>query len=387
MLELPYMQERSGPDSKVKVVYLITKGVWGGAGKYVYNLATSLPKDKYNVSVICGKGNILREKLEEKGVKVFSIGSMKRDISIFGELISFIRLFWRIYKEKPDVLHLNSPKAGGMGGVIGRILFVKKIIYTAHGWTFNENRPAFQNSLILIFSWITTLLSHKVIVIAKREEEQALSFPLVKKEKIILIGNGVDKIDFKERNTARKEITEKVGLEQDENIWMGTLAELHKNKGFEYALEAVSKINTKFKYYIIGEGEERKKIEFLIKKYNLEEKVYLVGFMEKACEYLKAFDIFMLTSIKEGLPYTLLEAGLAENAVIASSVGGIPDIIENGKTGILTTKTRSGEITRAIEYLIDKPDERKLFANNLKQKVEKEFSLEQMLEKTLMLYN
>jgi len=388
MLELPYMQERSGPDSKVTVVYLITKGFWGGAGKYVYNLATSLPKDKYEVSVICGQGRILKEKLEKKGVKVFSIGSMRRDISIFGEMVSFLRIFWIVFREKPDVLHLNSPKAGGIGAVIGRILFVKKIIYTAHGWTFNENRPAFQNSLILIFSWITTLLCHKVIVIAKREEEQALSFPLTNREKIVLIGNGVEKIDFKDKNTARKELSEKVGIDtEEETLWIGTLAELHKNKGFEYAIEAVSKINTPFKYLIIGEGEGKKNIEFLIKKYNLEKKVYLVGFMENASEYLKAFDIFILSSIKEGLPYTILEAGLAENAVIASSVGGIPDIIENGKTGILTTKTRVGEITRAIEYLIDKPEERKFFAKNLKEKVEKEFSIEHMLEKTLKLYS
>ena len=306
-------------------------------------------------------------------------------------------IFWIIFREKPDVLHLNSPKAGGIGAVIGRILFIKKIIYTAHGWTFNENRPAFQNSLILIFSWITTLLCHKVIVIAKREEEQALSFPLTNREKIVLINNGVEKIDFKDRSEARKELLARTVLARIETpdsslstlnstLWIGTLAELHKNKGFEYTLEAVSKINTVFKYFIIGEGEERTNLEFLIKKYNLEKKVYLVGFMENASEYLKAFDIFILSSIKEGLPYTILEAGLAENAVIASSVGGIPDIIENGKTGILTTKTRSGEITRAIEYLIDKPEERKIFAKNLKEKVEKEFSITQMLEKTLKLY-
>lgn len=387
MLELSHMQERSGPNSKVKVVYLITKGVWGGAGKYVYNLATNLPRDKYDVSVVCGKGNILREKLKAKGVTVFSVGTMKRDISIVGELLSFFKIFWIIFKEKPDVLHLNSPKAGGIGAVIGRILFIKKIIYTAHGWTFNENRSAFQNSLILIFSWITTLFCHKVIVIAKREEEQALSFPLVKKEKIILIGNGVDKIDFKEKNISRKELSEKVGIVEEETLYIGTLAELHKNKGFEYALEAISKINSNFRYFIIGEGEERKKMEFLIRKYNLEKKVYLLGFIEKAFEYLKAFDIFLLTSVKEGLPYTILEAGLAENAVIASSIGGIPDIIENGKSGILVTKARSGEITRAIEYLIERPLEREKFAKNLKQKVEKEFSLEQMLEKTLKLYS
>ena len=71
---------------KVKVCYIITKGVWGGAQKYVYNLATSLPKDKYDVSVVCGEDGILEEKLKDKNVGFYKIKSLKRDISIFAEI-------------------------------------------------------------------------------------------------------------------------------------------------------------------------------------------------------------------------------------------------------------------------------------------------------------
>ncbi len=387
MLKLPCMQPNNRPVSRKKVCYVVTKGVWGGAQKYVYNLAVLLPKEDFDVLVITGDGEILQKKLEEKGVRVLKIKSMRRNISILREILSFFKLFWIIFKEKPDVIHLNSPKAGGLGSVIGRILFVPKIIYTVHGFTWNEDRKTLEKTLITFFSWITILLCHRTITIAKKEELQAKNLPLIKDEKINFIKNGVEKIEFKDRKTAREELSVKIGSPLPEDIIvLGTLAELHKNKGLEYALDAVRKINTSFKYLIIGEGEERKRLEYFIKKYTLEDKVYLVGFVDKANEYLKAFDIFMLTSIKEGLPFTVLEAGLAELPVIASSIGGIPDAIDNGKNGILVTKEKSGEITRAIEYLVNKPEERKTFGEKLKEKVEKEFSVEKMLIETKDLY-
>lgn len=387
MLKLPCMQPENRPISRKKVCYVVTKGVWGGAQKYVYNLATSLPKTDFDILVITGKGEPLPQKLEAKGVRVRTIKSMKRDISVISEIISFFKLFWIIYREKPDVLHLNSPKAGGLGAVIGRILFVPKIIYTVHGFAWNEDRSNFDKALITIFSWLTILLCHRTITIAKKENEQAKKLILIKDEKIVLIRNGVENVDFKDRTTAREELSEKIGTPLlADTILIGTIAELHKNKGLEYAIEAIRKINVEFKYLIIGEGEQRKRLESLIKKFSLEKKVYLVGFLDKANEHLKAFDIFILTSIKEGLPYTVLEAGLAGLPIAASSVGGIPDIIDNGKNGILVTKEKPGEITRAIEYLLNNPEERRTFGEKIKEKIETDFSLSVMIVKTKELY-
>ena len=377
--------------SKKKVCLMVTKGVWGGAQKYVYTLAISLPKNQYDVFVVVGQGGILNSKLLGKNIRTYEISDLKRDISIVSEIKSFISLFKILRKEKPDVLHLNSPKAGGLGAVAGRLCLIPKIIQTIHGWTFNEDRKTSAKIIIWFFSYITTLLCHKTIVIAPREEKQGRIMPFIK-SKITLIKNGVEPILFKERNLARKELVticgNQMSTESSNNIlWIGTISELHKNKGLEYTISAVSKINIPFVLFIIGEGEERKNLENLIEKHNLENKVFLVGFLDNANQYLKAFDIFTLTSIKEGLPYTILEAGLASLPVVASSVGGIPDIIENGVNGILVEKTKTEEITKAIQFMIDNPNKRRVFGVKLQQKVEKEFSLKQMLEKTIKCYN
>lgn len=393
MLKLINMQDRKISKSKLKICYIVTKGNWGGVQKYVYSLATNLPKDKYDVVVITGLGGILKRKLEEKGIKTYEISNMKRDISFLSEAKSFFQIFNIIRKESPDILHLNSPKASGIGSVVGRILLIPKIIQTVHGWTFNENRNIFSRALIYLFSWITVSLCTKTIVISLSERAQGLKMPFVEEKEIVLIRNGIEKIKFIEKSIIREAILQRLPSLAPEtrnliskSVWIGTIAELHPNKGLKYTLDALSKIKSQFVFFIIGEGEERKKLEEIIVEKGLINKVFLLGFIDIANLYLKAFDIFSLTSLKEGLPYTLLEAGQAGIALISSDIGGIPDIIDDGKNGMLCRKKDVKEIALDIEYLISNSKVRSEFGKRIKEKIDKEFSIDGMIKKTEKLY-
>jgi glycosyltransferase involved in cell wall biosynthesis len=169
-------------------------------------------------------------------------------------------------------------------------------------------------------------------------------------------------------------------------MWLGTISELHKNKGLDYMICALSKIKINFVFFIIGEGEERKNLEKLIRQKGLENKVFLVGFIDIANLYLKAFDVFTLTSRKEGLPYSILEAGEAGVCVLASNTGGIPDIIDNNRNGLLVNIANEKEIQKNIEFLYTNINRRSELGKNLKQKVDKDFSIGDMLKKTFALY-
>src|SRR3989344_8415672 len=380
------MQDRKQTQKRLKVCFAITKGVWGGASKYVYSLATHLPKENFDVVIICGHGTELPEKLESVGIRTYKIKTLKRDISLIAEIKSSWQLLKIIWVEHPDVLHLNSPKASGFGAVAGRLTGVKNIIQTIHGWTFNENRNYVNKILIAFFSWLTTLLCHRTIVIAQKEQNQALSMPFTK-NKIILIHNGIKKVDFKEKVLARKELSALVRnskFETDNSTaWIGTIAELHKNKGLEYAISAVSKITFPFIFIIIGEGEERKNLERLISKHNLQDKVFLPGSLENANKNLKAFDIFLSTSVKEGLPYTLLEAGQAGLPVVASNIGGIPDIVgTETPCGELVEPKNPELLARSLSALIKDEKLRHALGQQLQTRVQKEFNFENFLSQT-----
>ena len=152
-----------------------------------------------------------------------------------------------------------------------------------------------------------------------------------------------------------------------------------------FAIEAIAKIENVI-FIIIGDGGERNNLEALIQKYGVAQKVFLLGRIESASMYLKAFDIATLTSITEALPYFLLEAGAAGLPVIASNVGGIPEIIENEATGILMRSKSSDEIKRAIEYALENREKIARFGDELEEKVAHEFNLHDMVQMTVALY-
>lgn len=379
--------------SKVKILYVITKSNWGGAQKYVYNLATSLPEN-FDVAVALGGEGPLKTKLAEAGIRVIPLPWLSRDVNPIADLLVFQKLISLFKKERPDIIHVNSSKIGGLGAFAGRIAKVPKIIFTAHGWAFREDRPEFQKIIIRFLSWLTILFSHVVITVSKRDESEGLAMPFAKK-KIILINNGIEEPDFLPKETARKMIIEQGGISiaglsemTDETLWLGTIGELHKNKGHIYAIEALASWNPPhgFLFFIIGEGEERKHLEERIKKLNLTSKVILLGKKENASDLLHAFDIFLFPSTKEGLPYAILEAGLAKLPVVASAVGGIPEIIDDMETGILVRPKSSEEIAKAFDYFENHQIKIKALGQKLFTKVKKNFSFKKMLRETEEVY-
>ncbi len=373
---------------KKKILYLVTKANWGGAQKYVFDLASEMMgRDDYEVAVAYGEPfGELNSKLKKAGIQTIKIKGLGRDINFLDEF-KVAKSLWKIFREeKPDIIHLNSPKIGGLGSLLGRLIGIEKIIYTAHGWTFNEERPLWQRFLIKYFSWLTILFSHKTIVIAKKEYKQVIDWLFVNDKKIKLIYNGIKPIYFLNRNQAQEIFNDKI---KNDDLVIGTIAELHKNKGLKYGLKAVRKLVKEFgglKYIIIGEGEDREYLEKKLNKYDLNDNVFLVGAIDEASRYLKAFDLFLLPSIKEGFPFVLLEAGLAKLPVVASDVGGILELIENKKTGILVEAKEDDDIEDALEILISDERLRDAYGQTLYEKIKNEFSFEAMVEEVERLY-
>jgi glycosyltransferase involved in cell wall biosynthesis len=131
---------------------------------------------------------------------------------------------------------------------------------------------------------------------------------------------------------------------------------------------------------IIGDGEDKELIEATIKANKLENKIFLTGRINNASEYLKAVSVFVLPSIKEGLPYTILEAGMASIATVATTVGGIPEIVEDMKSGILIQPRNAKELAHAISFMIEHPEERKRYGNALRERIVEKYAFNRMIE-------
>ena len=326
-----------------RILYVITKSNWGGAQRYVFDLSAADKKNRDDVAVACGGRGEMYARLSEIGVRVFSIDSLIRDMSFFKEIKSFAHLLKIFFRFKPQTIHLNSSKIGILGSIAGKIynLFSKQkaqIIFTAHGWAFNEDRNAITKKLIKIASYLTIVLSHKTVVLSKFEYNQVSNWPGCH-SKLKIRKLEIAPIEFYSREHSRKIIADHMNaIISLDSKWVITVAELHKNKGLKFGIEAFAKIKNPPIWIIIGEGEEREILEMQISKTELNDKVFLIGYIENAAQLLKAGDVFLLPSIKEGLPYVLLEAEQAGLPIIATSVGGISEYFDKNDNLIVKSK-------------------------------------------------
>lgn len=205
--------------------------------------------------------------------------------------------------------------------------------------------------------------------------------------KITVIHNGVGKFKLKTKKEARLLLS---GEQNSKKIIIYSLSELHKNKGLDIALNGLSRLpknlREKIVYGVAGDGEEKESLQKLAGNLAIEDSVKFLGYLPEARELLSGADIFLFPSRTENLPYAILEAGFARLPIIAASVGGIPEIVDDMQNGILVHPRNPREIAEAISYLIENKDKTKLFKEKIEQKIATGFSLEQMLAKTYSLY-
>ena len=362
-----------------KVSLVITKGNWGGAQRYVYDLARALPRDKYEVEVASGEPGELHQKLKDAGVPTHTIPSLQRAI-------------WQLYRyfqtHDPDIIHLNSSKAGVVGSVAARIFRLTskskpRVIFTVHGWAFVPEQSSVFTYLYTFLQWLTVTLSDTVICVSQATADEGKSLWWAK-EKFFLIYNGIQNPDLLTQEEARKALS----APKNKQI-VGTVTELHPRKNLPLLINGFYLFHKEFPQshlVIIGDGEERKKLEKKVGQLNLEHHVTFTGFIPAAELYLPAFDIFVLTSKREGLPYTLIETARASVPVVAVTTDGIGDII-NEKTGFVVTEPTPKHLATQLRLAASRKADRRHITATLHTEAAEKFDFSRMVARTMMLYD
>lgn len=354
--------------TKKKILFLITKSNWGGAQRYVYDLATTLDLSKFEPVVAMGGNGILTEMLHNADIRTIVLEEMQNKLSFTQARKAAAELRKVLQTERPDVLHLNSSTAGLIGVLAGHSTRVPNIIFTAHGWAFNEDRAFSQRLMLKALHYFTVLLSDRTIAVSRAIVAQ-MNWPLARRKmKVINPGRTIG-VTY-ERDEARSKL---IGFYPElaayhDDIWIVCLAELHPIKRHLVLLDAFRSLPqspTPLKLILIGEGSERARIETYIATHHLTGQVILTGNITEAARFLKAFDLFVLASKSESYGYVLHEAGLAGVAVVATNVGGIPDIVIHGKTGLLVTPDNAVALTNAITTLLQNPTQKAAYATAL----------------------
>lgn len=390
------------PTNRPSILFFITKSAWGGAGRYVYDIATHLNKDEFAVAVAAAPGGELFSRLKDKGVRTISIPRFQRDIGIINDICAGLYVLTLLRKERPDIIHVNSSKAGGVVGVaaiLARMIFRVRTtrIFTVHGWAFHEDRPRGQKLLIRFFSRCTALCYHHIICVSKYDCLSLLQQGIAPARKLVTIHNGIDpeNIALLSRADARAHLGALAGtVFADSDVLIGTIGELQRNKQPLLLLKTMKTLKPRqhMKAALIGEGEERAVLEKYIEEQGLRDSVFLLGNVPGASRFLRAFTIFAFPSQKEGLPYALLEAGVAALPIVASGAGGIPEIIINQENGVLVeTRIQDSDtfilaFASELERLAQDPLLREKYGKAILRTVREKFNRETMLIRTTGIY-
>lgn len=274
-----------------------------------------------------------------------------------------IRDNWKAYKNlctylknNPpiEIIHCNTP----IGGLIGRLAgakYNKKVVYMAHGFHFYEGAPLFNKTIL---KWIESWLAHKTDVLITINEED---YQNAKKLKLKDGGNvykvsgvGIDVKAF-ENTTYNLELKKSLGLKETDFVCI-SLGDLNKNKNYSTVIDAIAKVNLKDVHYLIcGIGPLEKELKRQVVKLGLESQIHLLGYRTDVKELMAISDCAIISSFREGLPRTTMEAMACSLPCVVSDIRGNRDLIENVKGGFLVSPTESQQYADAIITLKDNP--------------------------------
>ena len=389
-------------DSGVKkLLFVITQPVVGGAQKYVFDLARHFQASKeYNVSVAMGgpaEGDLFK-KLSAEKIKTHHLRFLDREVKIFDDFLLIFELIKVLKEERADIVHLNSSKIGLIGAVSACLYNFRsnhpaKIIFTAHGWIFKEDLPSLTRVAAIFLAWLSAKFQDKIICVSQDDFNQALKHKIAPPRKLYVVHNAIAAGEkFLNKDKAREEISKIIGRSiSSETIAVINPGRLYATKGLSYLIEAFNKIKGELSdkeiiLIIFGDGPERENLKSQITNLKISDSTFLASDVSNLTQYLKAFDALVLSSTKEGLPYSILEAGLAGVPVVSTNVGGIGEIIENEKNGLLVPAKNSEALTKAILDLINNTEKTGGYSAALKKTVAKRFNFQDMVERTEWVY-
>ncbi len=329
---------------KINVIHLVEELTIGGLEKVLASIVLNLNKKKFNVSVWClREGGYFADKLVKEGidVKILHIYTSRNPLSIY-------KLYRLLKIHQFDIIHTHAYSAGIIGRISAFLAGVPVII------SHNHSIYDFYNRYYHLVEWILSLITDRVICISEEVNRFTNETQRINSRKLITIHNGIDD-DCAVIENRGSDLKNELGISLNHSV-IGTIAHLEEHKGHKYLLEAASLLLSSkrdISFLFVGEGTLKEKLKKLCVDLKIENNIIFVGERSDISEILFSIDIFVLPSLREGLGLAILEAMACGKPVIATNVGGIPEIVKDGVSGILVPPKDPKSLYRAMSDLLD----------------------------------
>jgi glycosyltransferase involved in cell wall biosynthesis len=356
------------------VLLAITLAEVGGAQSYVAALLPALA-ERYDVVLAAFGEGPLREAAARAGARFVPLEHVRRPINPLRDLAGLVELTRLMRRERPQVLHASSSKAGVLGRVAATLARVPVRFFTVHGWAFSAY-SGLSGLVYRVADRLMAPLTTVTICVSEQELAAGLEAGACRRESSVVIHNAVD-VAAAPRSGHDRPVPRLIAV-----------GRLKAPKDFMTLVRALAELPAgSFQGLIVGDGPDRAEVEAEIRRLGLEENVVLAGERSDVPELLAASDVFVLSSRSEGLPVSVLEAMAAELPVVASAVGGLAELVEDGVTGLLVPAGDERALAEALGRLVEDPEQRRSLGAAGRARAEAQFDLDTFRRAHLDLYH
>lgn len=364
---------------KIKVTWLI-KGLGLGGAEHLLALAArhvDRTRFEYEVVFLLPWKRALVPDLEDQGIPTTCLHRTRPlDPRVIGQIARHLR------GRKTDILHAHLPYTGIVGRIAARWAGVPGVIYTEH------NLQERYQWMTRVANQVTMRLCDVTIAVSDEVRNSLLRSPLARRARVQTILNGVDVDSLSEAAGSGHGVREEFGIAPGRLV-VGVVNVFRPQKRLDLWIDAarlIARAEPETTFMVVGDGPMAGEIRAQAERAGLDGRILFPGLRRDAPRLMAAFDVFMLSSVYEGLPVAVLEAMALGRPVVATRVGGLPSVIEDGLHGLLVDAGDPAALAGRVVELLRSPDRRRQLGEAAAQRIEAEFSIQQMVRATESLY-
>ena len=354
--------------------------------------AALLDKGRFQVEVLSGpqtgsEGSLIEE-VRQRGVQLTIMPEMVREINPKNDLQALWKLYHLMRRKRYGIVHTHSSKAGIIGRLAARLAGTPVIVHTVHGWSFHEHMSSPVRRTYILLERISAAYTSALIVVTQKDINKGLKYRIGKPEQYRLIRSAVPLDEFDPGSEDRSAVRQELGIPAGAFV-MGNLGRFSAQKNPLDWVRLAGKVGRRYPqvfFLLVGDGPMRAQVEAALVSEEISERTLLTGLRRDAAHMLAAMDVFVLTSLWEGLPRVIPQAMLMGLPVVANRADGTVESISDGRTGFLCDPGDIDQMCERISNLIERPDERLSMGRHGQEYARHEFDLRQMISQIEALY-
>jgi glycosyltransferase involved in cell wall biosynthesis len=380
----------------VRVLRVIGRLNVGGPSLHVVYLTAGLSERGYETTLVAGDLGSDEDSMmfvaDDYGVPVVPLAGMQREISPLRDAKAIARLARLIRETRPHILHTHTAKAGAVGRLAALLAGSARppiVVHTFHGHVLRGYFDPVRTSGFRLLERLLARTSTKLIAVSPQVRDDLVSLGVAPSDRFQVVRLGIefaDRVDLRDGHRAERRRRLGIGPDQFVVGWTGRMVDIKRTEHVLLAFTELRAVGVDARLFLVGDGPERVRLERRAHELGITEQTHFVGFQRDVAPYYEAIDVLLLPSANEGTPVSAIEALAAGRPVVATRVGGVPDVVRHGEDGLLAEPDSIGALTAALTRFAKDPELRERMGAAGRERVLSRYPLERLIDETDALY-